>query len=153
MKRILVVLALCSGCGSTPYAGIPTTSTDPVGTAPSPPAPCTPPADGAAPTLTELYARYFAKGTPGHCATAHCHANPGFDVWLCGDDKDACYAGMVQVGLVDPERPLTSLIGDTRRSPLSWVNTNGTMPFDATGAFQEGRDAVLAWVAACARND
>ena len=29
---------------------------------------------GPAPTYSELYASYFALGTPGHCATAGCHA-------------------------------------------------------------------------------
>lgn len=115
---------------------------------------CTPPTDGVAPTYTELYTKYFATGTPGHCATARCHANPGFDVWLCGDSKSSCYAGMVSVGLVDPADPVHSLIGDERRSPLSWINpAGGNMPFDHTGEFPEGRDAVLAWVAACAPND
>jgi len=75
-------------------------------------------------------------------------------VWLCGDSKSSCYAGMVSVGLVDPADPVHSLIGDERRSPLSWIDpAGGNMPFDHTGEFPEGRDAILAWVAACAPND
>src|SRR5689334_2688254 len=29
---------------------------------------------GAGPTFEALFARYFAAGTPGHCATSGCHA-------------------------------------------------------------------------------
>jgi hypothetical protein len=57
---------------------------------------------------------------------------------------------MVEVGLVNPKRPLASLIANPHQSPLSWVNPTGDMPFDAVMPFPEGRDAVEAWVAACA---
>jgi hypothetical protein len=60
---------------------------------------------------------------------------------------------MVQVGLIDVKNPSASLIGDLSESPLSWINPTGDMPFDKTGPFPEGRDAILAWVAACAPND
>src|SRR3954465_15327602 len=33
-----------------------------------------------APTYTELYTSYFALGTPGHCATTGCHADPNHTV-------------------------------------------------------------------------
>jgi hypothetical protein len=108
---------------------------------------------GSAPTYTELFDRYFAKGTPGHCATAGCHASPGFNVWLCGDTKDSCYAGMVEVGLVDPQHPLASLLSNPTQSPLAWINPTGSMPFDMPAPLPAGRDAILAWVAACAPND
>ena len=152
MKRIVVLvalgaLALCQGCGSA----------DPTPVDPSPPdagpAPCAPPADGTAPTYRELFARYFAPGTPGHCATGHCHASPEFNVWLCGDTKDSCYTGMVQVGLISPKNPAASLLGNALQSPLTWVSPTGNMPFDAPGPFAPGRDAIVAWVAACAQND
>jgi hypothetical protein len=115
--------------------------------------PCIPPANSTAPTYTQLYAQYFAPGTPGHCATAHCHADPGHDTWLCGASKDSCYAGMVSVQLIDPIHPTRSMIGDPNISPLSWVSPSGDMPFDATMAFPAGRDAIVAWVAACAQNN
>jgi hypothetical protein len=60
---------------------------------------------------------------------------------------------MLQVGLINPEQPQASLIGNPNQSPVSWVNPTGNMPFDATGPFPAGRDAILAWVAACAPND
>ncbi|HEX3594220.1 MAG TPA: hypothetical protein VHU80_03935 [Polyangiaceae bacterium] len=166
---VLVAFVVCEACGAEPRAGTrsepapsssppsseptATSSAPPSDPVPPAPAPCIPPPSGTAPTYTELYERYFAKGQPGHCATGHCHANPGFDVWLCGDTKDSCYAGMTHVGLINPDDPLGSLIGDRTESPLSWINPTGNMPFDATGTFPEGRDAILAWVAACAQND
>ena len=153
MKRLILATAaiLIPGCGSnSPPAAHPVRDSG----APLVEQKCTPPTDGVAPTYAELYAKYFAPGTPGHCATSHCHGNPGFDVWLCGDSKDSCYAGMVSVGLVNPADPVHSLIGDEQSSPLSWINpAGGNMPFDHTGAFPEGRNAILAWVAACAVND
>jgi hypothetical protein len=148
----LVPLILCEACGA-PAGPLPdSTDPDPVPTGPSA-MPCVPGAQGSAPTYTELFTRYFAQGTPGHCATAGCHANPGLNVWLCGDTKDTCYAGMVAVGLVDPEHPLASLIANPTQSALSWINPTGNMPFDAVAPLPDGRDAILAWVAACAPND
>jgi hypothetical protein len=145
-----VPLVLCEACG--PASGARASS------GPAPPsvleaAPCTPASDVASPTYTELFDRYFAPGQPGHCATAHCHDEPGFNVWLCGDTKESCYAGMVQVGLVNPDDPAASMIGSPTESPLSWINPSGNMPFDVTGPFPAGRDAILAWLAACAPND
>lgn len=148
----LVPLLLCEACGSPADVQPESTAPDPSLTGPAP-TPCVPPARGNAPTYTELFDQYFAKGTPGHCATAGCHASPGFNVWLCGDTKDSCYAGMVGVGLIDPQHPLGSLIANPTQSPLSWINPTGSMPFDATAPLPAGRDAILAWVAACAPND
>ena len=155
MKQLFafVGLVLCEACGVAPGAASdPAPRTDPPPTDPSS-VRCTPPSDGVAPTYTELFDQFFAKGKPGHCATGGCHANPGFNEWLCGDTKDSCYTGMVEVGLVNPTDPAASLIGNTTQSPLSWINPTGNMPFDAPGPFPAGRDAILAWVAACARND
>lgn len=154
MKHLaaLVALLACEGCGATPGTQADaTTPPDPAPTA-MPAASC-PPAAGTAPTYAQLFEQYFAKGTPGHCANAGCHASPGFNEWLCGDTKDSCYQGMVQVGLINPEKPQASLIGSPSQSPLSWLNATGNMPFDATGPFPAGRDAILAWVAGCAPND
>jgi hypothetical protein len=107
------------------------------------------------PTYSELYTRYFAPGTPGHCAMAGCHGDPMHNIWLCGTTKDTCYAGMTSVdaGLVNTLVPSASLIADPVNSPLSWVNPFGPMPMDTPGPFPEGRDAILAWIAAGAPND
>ncbi|HEV8551565.1 MAG TPA: hypothetical protein VGQ57_21100 [Polyangiaceae bacterium] len=144
MKRVAlsVVLALL-GCG----AG--TRETSP----PDPPGPCVPLEDSAAPTYHELFAEYFAPGTPGHCATARCHANPGANDWLCGESAESCYAGMTRVGLIDLRDPRRSPIADPAHSPLAWMSPSGDMPLDAASPLPEARDAILAWVAACAPND
>lgn len=107
------------------------------------------------PTYSELYARYFAPGTRGHCATAGCHADPLHIIWLCGPTPETCYAGMTspEAGLINTKVPRLSLIADPQRSPLSWISPNGIMPFDRPGPFPEGRDAILAWIAAGAPND
>jgi len=136
----LVVLAFAA-CGADTAAGTP----DAIAKV------CDP--NATAPTYTELYTRYFAAGTHGHCATAGCHADPSHEVWLCGQTKDTCYTGMVQIGLISPSNPLASRIGDPKSSPLNWVNPGGPMPFDDPTPFPEGRDAILAWVAACAKNN
>jgi hypothetical protein len=141
MRCIAVVIVLASCAGPAPTV------------APDSAAPCVPPTAGTAPSYSELYAKYFAPNTPGHCATAHCHADPGHDTWLCGTDASTCYPGMVQVGLINVKNPTASLIGDASQSPLSWISPTGDMPFDITGPFPDGRDAILAWVAACAQND
>ena len=109
--------------------------------------------DGEAPTYAELYDSYFAPGTPGHCATAGCHADPGHNVWLCGS-RDLCYRGMVDVGLIDPDDPTRSEIADQARSPLTWFNVaGGNMPLDAQGENAAARAAIQAWVAAGAHDD
>jgi hypothetical protein len=104
---------------------------------------------GPAPSYTELFDTYFAPGTPGHCATAGCHADPGHNVWLCGTTRDTCYAGMLYIGLIDAHDPRRSLIANPSRSPLTWINaTGGIMPLDAQGPNEAGRDAISDWVAA-----
>src|SRR5262249_29879922 len=118
MKRLLLVslLSLSAACGAPDQAS------------PQPPDS----GFGPALTYTELFAQFFAPGTPGHCATAGCHADPGHNVWLCGTTKDSCYNGMVQVGLVDPAHPPASMIVDPTLSPLTWIDpTGGNMPYDA----------------------
>jgi hypothetical protein len=142
--RCIAAFVVVAACGSDHGAAIADAD---------PPAPCIPLANSTAPTYTQLFTQYFAPSTPGHCATAHCHADPGHDTWLCGDSAATCYPGMVKVGLIDPVRPTASMIGDASQSPLSWINPTGDMPFDATGSFPAGRDAILAWVAACAQNN
>ena len=60
---------------------------------------------GPSPHYSDLFDAYFAPGTPGHCATAGCHADPGHTVWRCGPSKDDCYDGMLTVGLIEPAQP------------------------------------------------
>lgn len=148
---IVVLLAACSSSSSSnspdPGSTGPDAGTDGAVT------PCVPPAGNTAPTYTELYMKYFAVGTEGHCAKSGCHSSTGFATWSCGADKDTCYRGMVKVKLIDPSNPTASEIGDPLRSRLKWVNPNGIMPQDRPGPFNEGRDAILAWVAACAQNN
>ncbi len=108
-----------------------------------------------APTYTELYTKYFAVGTPGHCANALCHADAS-NGWACGADKDTCYNGMATIPgftMINPSNPKASVIADPASSPLLWVNVNGFMPEDALMPFPEGRDAIKAWVAAGAQNN
>ena len=135
----LTVLAACGGSSNSP--------------SPDAAARCMP--DSSAPTYTELYTRYFAVGTPGHCATNGCHGASNFNIWLCGNDKETCFKGMsTMAGLIDTSDPAASKIADPMTSPLIWIDpTNGVMPQDALGPFPEGRDAILAWVAACAQDN
>jgi hypothetical protein len=107
----------------------------------------------AAPSFDELFDTYFDVGKPGHCATAGCHADPAHNVWLC-TNKDTCYQGMVEVGLIDPADPTHSEIADSKRSPLTWINpTGGNMPLDAQGENDAARAAIEAWVRAGAPKD
>jgi hypothetical protein len=135
---VALAFAACGGSNSPPGADAIAKTCDP---------------NATAPTYTELYNRYFAANTPGHCATAECHADPRHEVWLCGPTKDVCYNGMVQIGLINTANPIASRIADPQLSILSWVNPSGSMPFDAAGPFPEGRDAIIAWVNACAKNN
>jgi hypothetical protein len=107
------------------------------------------------PTYTELFDRYFAPGTRGHCANDACHNGAKYNIWLCGATKDTCYQGMAgpDARLINTANPAASQIADPKNSPLSWINPNGLMPYDAAGPFPDGRDAILAWIAAGARND
>jgi hypothetical protein len=147
VTRVAVLLgALTLACGSAPE-----TSTPPEGSTRDEP-PSVDPAP--APSYAELFETYFAPGTPGHCATAGCHADPGHAVWLCGTTKSDCYAGMVDVGLIDTAQPVRSALVDPHRSPLTWINpAGGTMPLDAQGESDQAAAALRAWVAAGARKD
>jgi len=138
---LAVALAVVAACGGMDTAGTP----DAV-------APCVPPPAGTAPTYSELYTKYFAPNTRGHCATDGCHLD-GVQGWTCGRTKDTCYQGMVAIELINPAAPATSVIADPKRSPLSWINPNGPMPFDTPGSFAEGATAISRWVAACAQNN
>ena len=139
-RRTLLLAALTTACSASP---------DPSGSGTQPSV------DGAkAPSYSELFDAYFALGTPGHCATAGCHADPNHTVWRCGPTKDDCYAGMSEIGLIDAANPAHSAIVDPHRSPLAWINpAGGNMPLDAPGANDGAADALRAWVEAGAQND
>lgn len=145
MTRLLAPVALLlvvstSGCGA---------SANPSASGAEPSVEETP-----APKYSELFESYFAEGTPGHCATAGCHADPGHTVWRCGPTKDDCYAGMTEIGLIDAANPARSAVVDPHRSPLTWVNPEGgNMPLDAQGVNVTAAEALRAWVEAGARND
>ena len=132
--------AFMLACGSSPEAA-------PSNGEPAPDA-------APAPRYSELFDDYFAPNTPGHCATAGCHADPGHTVWRCGPTKDDCYSGMVEVGLIDQANPTHSAIVDAHRSPLTWINpSGGNMPLDAQLSNAAAAEALRAWVAAGAQND
>jgi hypothetical protein len=147
--RLLALVVLVTACGGGAPAAPDIDAPSVVDAGP----PCVPSVDSTAPTYTDLYAQFFARGTHGHCANAGCHSDPGHNVWLCGSDKDSCYAGMVSIHLIDTTHGDQSMIGNPDISPLSWISPNGNMPFDAVGAFPAGRDAILAWVGDCAQNN
>jgi len=158
MRCLILASVLFAACGTDPTqlgndgpdAGVPADASPDAGT----PAACVPPTGGSAPTYTQLYTTYFAATTtPGHCANEKCHGDPGHNIWLCGTNKDTCFKGMVGVGLINTKTPAKSLIIDPANSPLRWVNSRGGMPADATTANNAGRDAIKAWVAACAQNN
>ena len=144
--RVALLCALLAlGCGAP---------TDPTTTESTPPEPTQASDAGPALTYSELFDTYFAPGTPGHCATAGCHADPGHTVWRCGPTKDDCYNGMLDVGLIDQAQPARSALVDVHRSPLVWINpAGGDMPLDAQRANAAGREALIAWVAAGAQNN
>lgn len=105
----------------------------------------------AAPTWTQLYAQYFAAGTPGHCSgTGGCHTNlrAGFK---CGTNKADCYTGLVNAGLIDPANPSQSSIISSSSSPLAWFG--GSMPLDNATPNPSAAAAVKAWVLAGAQNN
>jgi hypothetical protein len=135
---LVVVAGVVAGCG--------------VDTAAPGDAQCVPPPSGTAPTYSELYTKYFAPKTPGHCATSDCHLD-GVQGWTCGLNKTTCYTGMVDIGIIDKKVPTASTIGDPRYSPIRWINPSGPMPQDTPGPFPEGAAAIKAWVAACALNN
>ena len=108
---------------------------------------------GPPPTFTELYGRYFGAGTAGHCAKGGCHGDPGHQIWLCGQTKDSCYAGMVSQGLITLSNPAGSSIADPARSPIKWINPNGAMPADDPSPNAEAKAAIMSWAAAGAPNN
>jgi hypothetical protein len=70
---------------------------------------------------------------------------------VCGATKDECYAGLVNIGVVDPKDPPSSLLGDPNASPLAWLG--GDMPADGPYPNPAAAAAVRAWLDAGAPND
>jgi hypothetical protein len=178
--EVIVLLALGAACGDSGAAIADAARADSAGTdaaqamdaargdavivdgrppidAPPPP-PCEAP-PGAAPTYTELYTKYFAPGTAGHCGDDNCHGGDNYNVWPCGPDKAGCYAGMRSVALINLGNPPASRLANRQASPLVWVNPSGQMPANGTQAFPPGgsaaiaRDEIIAWTNACAPNN
>jgi hypothetical protein len=148
LKLAIPVLWIAAACGSSGKTG--------ADAAPDTIARCVPSSPTTAPTYTELYAKYFAVGKPGHCATDGCHNGSNFNIWFCGNSKESCYLGMTSLEsgpLVNPSNPTGSLIIDVHNSPLSWFNPNGPMPQDMPGPFPEGAMAIRAWIDDCAQNN
>jgi hypothetical protein len=142
LLQILAAVALvaCGGSSNGPDAG------------PDAATMCNP--ANPAPTFTQLYTNYFAPNTPGHCANEDCHGEISFNSWKCGANKATCFQGMVGFGLIDTTNPLASRLANRMSSPLVWISPNaGFMPQDDLKAFNEGRDAILQWFAACAPNN
>jgi len=158
MRCLIVASVLFAACGTDPKpfgnegpdAGVPVDAALDGGT----PAACVPPTGGSAPTYSQLYTTYFAATTtPGHCANAGCHGDPGHASWLCGTNKDTCFKGMVGIGLINTKTPAKSLIVDPVKSPLSWIRPGADMPRGANTSNDAGAAAIKAWVAACAQNN
>lgn len=154
--KLVNVLALglvtaLAACGGSDNAGPDAVDAPPA--TPDAQVPCN--KANAAPTYTDLYATYFAVGTPGHCAKSGCHGDPDHNVWLCGTNKDTCYQGMLGEGLINAANPVASKLSDPASSPLIWVNPgSGFMPADAaTTPNAAGRDAITKWALACAQNN
>src|SRR6185295_4206675 len=120
--------------------------------------------DGGAPqptTWTYVYSTYFAGtttgATPGHCSECHNSVLAGF---LCGPDKDTCYAGLVSAGKITPANPTASPLADPEQSSLAWFGRPTTPPgvlaFMPTDLVVRNAPAVAAlcgWVQAGARDD
>jgi len=133
-------------------------------------------ADGPPPTLTcatvdggaaqpsnwtYVYNTYFAGtttgATAGHCSECHNATLAGF---ACGADKDSCYTGLVNAGLITPAAPTSSPFADPEQSPLAWFGRPTTPPgvvaFMPTDLVVRNAPAVAAlcgWVQAGARDD
>jgi hypothetical protein len=69
-----------------------------------------------------------------------CHDASHVRRWNCGATRDGCFLGMVRAGLITPNDPTHSPIGDPFNSPLIWINAAGAA-------------AVEEWVYAGAQND
>jgi hypothetical protein len=87
------------------------------------------PDGGPAPKWSYIYATYFGPGSLGHCGDSGCH-NIVNNHFMCGTDQATCYQGMLDTPLIDPMTPSNSRITNPERTPISWFNTGGGMPFD-----------------------
>ena len=112
-------------------------------------------------TWSYVYNTYFAGTTAGttagHCSQCHAATLGGF---LCGADKDSCYAGLVNAGRITPANPTASPLIDPEQSSLAWFGRPTTPPgilaFMPTDLVVRNAPAVAAlcgWVQAGARDD
>src|SRR3569623_1742888 len=110
---------------------------------------------------TYVYNTYFAGtttgATAGHCSECHNATLAGF---ACGADKDSCYTGLVNAGLITPATPTSSPFADPEQAPLAWFGRPTTPPgvvaFMPTDLVVRNAPAVAAlcgWVQAGARDD
>lgn len=105
-----------------------------------PPAPVRTEIAAPVPTWTAIYARYFAPGTAGGCAsTSACHAKTM-------SDAPSTYSWLAQRGYITGSR--SALVGNN--SCLRWFG--GNMPPHPSRNEDAVRD-LQAWVAAGAAND
>jgi PQQ-like domain len=102
------------------------------------------------PTFTDVFDTLLGPNTPGHCTNAGCHQNThaGF---RCGRTKDECYQGLLDKGLVTPDDPSDSPLGQKDVSPLAWFG--GPMPADNPVPNPAAAAKITAWLQAGAKND
>jgi hypothetical protein len=146
-----VVLLGCASAGrpapaAPPLALAPAPPTDalraPVDSPPGPPVETVgeaPAPDAPPPTWATLYARYFAPGTEGNCASGRCHSK------VMGD-ATAAYEWLASRGYIAGSR--SPLVG--ANSCLRWFG--GNMPPRGTPNEEAIRD-LGAWAAAGAPNN
>jgi hypothetical protein len=102
-------------------------------------------------TWTQLYNRFLGPNTAGHCSgTGGCHTTlkGGFK---CGTNKDTCFQGLVDAGLVNPDSPADSPLARVNESPLAWFG--GGMPLDRPEPNPAAAAAVKAWINGGAKNN
>ena len=113
-------------------------------------------------TWTYVYNTYFAgtttDATAGHCG--ECHGSTTLGGFLCGTDKDSCYAGLVSVGMITPASAVASPLANPDQSPLAWFGRPTTppgvlafMPTDLVVTNPPAVAALCGWVQAGAHDD
>ena len=150
-------LAACSSAGGTARGGEDTFDASP---APIPDAGTPPATDdaGSGITWTDLYRDFFGKPAPGPGCSGSigCHGvagSGGGGVWVCGDTKDTCWAGLTSTtaALIDTTNPDNS----TLLSIALRNRQGGNMPQQpATYVFSDASmKRIRDWMAAGAQNN
>lgn len=93
----------------------------------------------AAPTWTDVFNKYLAKGTTGNCAASGCHSQMG--------NKSQAYSWLQALGYIAGKN---SVLVSPTSSCLSWYG--GNMPIGGGGNPQAKSD-MDAWAAAGAANN